>query len=212
MFYTVYKVTNKLNGKTYIGSHKTEKLDDEYMGSGKYLKRAIEKHGLENFRKEILHVFKTPEEMFAKEAELVNEEYLTNENTYNLKVGGFGGFDYLNKNMRERVNKISSRYMKRRYKEDESFRQIRKDNAKKMNLAALGRAALNKSEDRKNHAPFLGKRHTKKSKVAIGKANALNMRGNKNPQYGKMWITNGIQNTRILKSSEIPVGWRRGRI
>ena len=34
--------------------------------------------------------------MYAKEAELVNEEFLMNENTYNLKIGGFGGFDYIN--------------------------------------------------------------------------------------------------------------------
>jgi hypothetical protein len=95
-FFTIYRITNKLNGKTYIGSHKTRILDDGYMGSGTLLKRAIKKYGVDNFEKEVLHIFGTSKEMYAKEAELVTEDHLMDGNTYNLKVGGFGGFDYLN--------------------------------------------------------------------------------------------------------------------
>jgi hypothetical protein len=95
-YYTIYKILNKIDGKIYIGSHKTKNLEDGYMGSGKYLKRAIEKYGVESFEKTILFIFETSEEMYNKEAEIVNEEFLTTQNTYNLRVGGFGGFDYVN--------------------------------------------------------------------------------------------------------------------
>lgn len=96
MFYTIYKTTNKVNGKFYIGKHQTKDLNDSYMGSGKYLKRAIAKHGVENFSKEILHIFDNEEEMNAKEAELVSEDFCIREDTYNLCRGGRGGFGYIN--------------------------------------------------------------------------------------------------------------------
>lgn len=96
MYYTVYKITNKIDGKFYIGTHKTDNLNDGYMGSGKYLNNAQQKHGLENFEKEIMFIYDNSDDMFKKEAELVDEVFLKNENTYNIKLGGFGGFDHIN--------------------------------------------------------------------------------------------------------------------
>lgn len=48
--YYVYKTINKINGKMYIGSH-YGKLNDDYLGSGLLITRAIEKHGKQNFKK-----------------------------------------------------------------------------------------------------------------------------------------------------------------
>ena len=66
MFYLIYKITNRINNKIYVGSHKTKNIDDGYMGSGKYLNRAYQKYGVENFSKEILFIFDNAKERSAK--------------------------------------------------------------------------------------------------------------------------------------------------
>jgi len=91
MFYIIYKVTNMLNGKIYIGKHETVNIEDSYLGSGIALRRAIKKHGKESFKKDTLYVFQTAQEMDDKERELVTEEFVARKDTYNLGVGGEGG-------------------------------------------------------------------------------------------------------------------------
>lgn len=97
MFYILYQTTNLVNGKTYVGKHKTADLNDSYLGSGKLLLQAIDKYGAENFSREILFVYQTEDEVNAKEAEIVTEDFCKQNDTYNLCVGGRGGFSYINR-------------------------------------------------------------------------------------------------------------------
>ncbi len=89
--YLVYKITNKINGKIYIGKHETYNIDDGYMGSGKILGIAQSKHGIENFTKEILFDYDNWDDMQNKEKELVNEHFVKRTDTYNIIIGGGGG-------------------------------------------------------------------------------------------------------------------------
>ncbi len=96
MYFYLYKITNLINNKIYIGIHKTRILNDYYMGSGKLLRRSIKKYGYDNFTKEILFFFENEEDMIKKEIELVTEDFKNRTDTYNIAVGG--GFGSKEKN------------------------------------------------------------------------------------------------------------------
>ena len=87
--YILYKTTNLVNGKYYIGV--TNDTKPYYKGSGTALYEAFRVHGRKNFKREDLETFKISEEAFAREAEVVNKAFVKDRNTYNIKVGGKGG-------------------------------------------------------------------------------------------------------------------------
>ena len=74
MFGYVYRTTNLINGKRYIGKHRSKEFDKKYYGSGKHLKSAIKKYGLENFKIEILSWCSSNEELALKEVEFIKKE------------------------------------------------------------------------------------------------------------------------------------------
>ena len=87
-YYYVYRIVNQVNGKEYIGFHSTNDLDDGYMGSGKLLKLAVEKYGIDSFKKEIIQMFDNKEDAEQLERQLVNEDYVNRDDTYNISLGG----------------------------------------------------------------------------------------------------------------------------
>ena len=88
--YTVYKITNTLNEKTYVGVHKTEYPHDSYMGSGLAIKAAIKKYGRDKFTKTIMMLTADKQEAYQYEKELTAD--FNANTTYNMKRGGVGGF------------------------------------------------------------------------------------------------------------------------
>ena len=93
MHYLIYKITHRDSGMYYIGAHKTNDINDGYMGSGKYIKLAQKHYGIENFDKEILFDFLTEDEMWKKEEELVD---FKDKMSYNMTAGGIGGWSHAN--------------------------------------------------------------------------------------------------------------------
>lgn len=198
MYYTIYKITNQIDGKVYIGSHKTRNLDDDYMGSGKYLKYAIEKYGVENFKKEVLFVYDNAKEMYDKEAEIVNEDFLATQNTYNLKVGGFGGFDYINE------RKLGAQNTKG-FRHSDKTKKILSDKflgrpitwKEKISEAKKGCVAWNRG----GRWDEFDIRHSQNFQTK-----------EKNSQFNSRWITNDIEEKKVSSTYILEEGWRFGRL
>lgn len=88
----VYKITNLVNGKIYIGKHSTDNLDDNYMGSGVVLHQAYQKYGLEHFKKEVIQFYNGGDELNQGEIFWIARFNSTDPNIgYNRTFGGDGG-------------------------------------------------------------------------------------------------------------------------
>lgn len=113
-YFLIYKITNLLNNKIYIGKHKTYNINDNYMGSGSYLRQAQKKYGIENFKKEILFECSSEEEMNQKEKDIVNQDFLKRDDVYNLKLGGDNGWEQVNKYLKANPDIVKLSHEKRK--------------------------------------------------------------------------------------------------
>lgn len=94
--YYIYEITNKINGKTYIGQrhcpeNKTPWTDTKYMGSGVYLKSAKEKYGIKNFSKEIIAICYDQKILDVLEKHYIYYFKSIGKAEYNIAPGGTGG-------------------------------------------------------------------------------------------------------------------------
>lgn len=179
----VYRITNLVNGKTYVGQHTVKRgrtiTSDTYWGSGKVLCKAFKKYGKENFKKEILISGEfLKEEIDELEKEYIKLEKLNKKAEYNLAAGGEGGdlSEFINYKSQERNSKIS-------------------------------KALKGKCNNPKGYPAFKGCHHSDETKQKMSEK-AKTRVGNKNSSFGKYWWTNGKEN---VKSEICPDGFWKGR-
>ena len=216
MKYIIYKTTNLVNNKIYIGKHKSTDINDDYLGSGKLLKRAIEKYGKEHFKKEILFECKTEQEANDLEAEIVDEEFITRLDTYNIMIGGHGGFNFVNKNLtKEQLHNRAvngRKVVSEKYSKEEKIKW-----AKKGAQTQIENKTGIFSPDFIRGCSFKGKHHTEEAKEKMRKANSINQKGKNNSGYGTCWIyiLKLKQNKKIKKEDLNPYlnkDWIKGEL
>ena len=232
--YIVYKVTNRFDGKFYIGCHSTLNTNDRYMGSGTEIKEVLKKYGRNSFVKEILFEYDSKEEMLVKEKELVTKEFCMRVDTYNRIEGGG---TYLNLGMlcvKDKegkciwVYKDDPRYLSGEFishaignqhakgliavkdKDDNKF-SVRVDDPRYLSGELVGHT---KGNPQHINTCWTGKNHKQESKEAIGRANSLIQTGSGNSQFGTCWIKKENESKKI-KKEDLDVyllqGWNKGR-
>lgn len=83
-----YIVTNITNGKKYVGMHCSESMQDDYLGSGKAIKRAVQIYGRDNFIKEILCLCDDLQQAHLNESKYIEMYDTLSPNGYNLNTTG----------------------------------------------------------------------------------------------------------------------------
>lgn len=203
----VYRTINLANDKIYVGVHCARVLDENYLGSGRQIEAAVRKYGRRSFRRDILFEYSTVEEAHAKEREIVTEEFCKRTDTYNINVGGKGGWAYVNKNGRA-LHWSASQESKslviaklsvagRRYRHTKGRKWMRRGNEER-------NVALSSTESYLQDGWTFGRSTTTPS-----------MRGRANPQYGRRWISKDGASMKVRPEDAteyLEIGWRYGRV
>jgi hypothetical protein len=208
-YHIIYKTTNLVNGKFYIGMHSTDDLNDGYMGSGKRLRYSLDKYGKENHQFEILEFCQTRKDVILREEEIVNEQFLGDPLCLNLVCGGKGGFQgadgWLGKNNSEAFSE--------KYQNDEKFKASMKAKwtAHKVKLRDEGFKFFDGTS-----YDWTGKNHSDDTKKKMRNSHLGKHTKEKNSQFGTCWICNEeLQENKKIKNEElqqwIDYGWIKGR-
>lgn len=214
-YFFIYKTTNLINGKYYIGAHTTSNLKDGYLGSGKYLRRSIRKYGKESFQCEILQFCENSEQLYSLEQKIVSEETLKDKLCMNLRPGGKGGFS-----LEEAKKGRAATDLKLKEKYGEDFRSIISksiwESKTEEEKLVIGLKIKSTYKERGLIRPsFLGKTHSEESKAKQRKAMEGKRCGNESVHYGTTWITKNGVNKKIKKElleEFYKLGWIKGRV
>ena len=114
----VYITENLRTGKKYVGSHTTNDLNDNYLGSGQALKLSIKKYGKNNFKRTTLKECETILEARDLEAYYIKEYNTLSPNGYNISPKG-GILFGLSCHSEETKNKIGLKSKKRLESQEE---------------------------------------------------------------------------------------------
>jgi len=222
MYGYIYKTTNLINGKIYIGQKKSEKfLGINYLGSGKRLWEAINKYGKDKFIVELVEEIDEEKLMDVREIYWIAYYNSTNKNIgYNLSEGGNvnrtlrgenNGFygKHHSEESRRIMSQNNARFMLGKHHSQETKLKIGLGNKGKI-ISEDTKKKLSENAANNPNYGMRGKHLSEESKKKISDAN----KGKSKPFRGMVYITNDITSIRVNKEhldDYLNNGWRLGR-
>lgn len=179
----IYITTNKINNKKYIGQKTFGRSWKEYLGSGTYLKKDIQKYGRENFEREIVFLCKDIESLNEQERMFIKKfDAIRNPNFYNVGVGGnnsvgYSSWDSLPKEEKERLRELFR--IKNTGKGNPFYGRHHSQETKNI-LREKSRSRAFGADN-----PFYGKHHSEKTLAILREKALARQSGEKNSFYGR---------------------------
>lgn len=207
-YHFIYKTTNLLNGKYYIGLHSTNNLEDGYMGYGRRLRYSINKYGKDNHKVEILEFCNDRQELYLREEEIVNLNEIAKKECMNLCIGGVSA-GFIDEEHRKKCSKAGNEAFLYKLHNDEKFRERISKETSETNKRLIKEGKLKVPT-----YDWTDKKHSEETKKKISEKKKDSGTGKTNSQYGTCWITNGTEVKKIKKEdldSWLKDGWSRGR-
>lgn len=207
--YFIYITTNLINGKKYIGKH-FGYVDDDYLGSGKLLKKAIKKYGKEAFKREIIDFSQTEEENCEKEQYYISLfDACHNDLFYNIHEGGAGGNTTEGLSLEEKLE-LSKKHSERTSGKNNPMYGIHRSDEWKTKHSYWAKNIRDNSsyrtEEFKKHMSevtsgekngMYGKHHSLETRKKMSENRKGKTTGSKNGMYGKSGA-NAINGKRII--------------
>lgn len=222
MYGYIYKTTNKINGKIYIGQkHSSKFLGNKYLGSGKRLKDAIKHYGVDAFEVSLVEEVESEDLMDEREIYWIKYYQATDSSIgYNLSEGGRVNRTLVGENnpfyhkhhteeSRKKMSMHNARNMLGKHHSEETKAKI--------GLGNRGKVVSEKTREKLSliarTAPNFGNRGKHLSEETKKKLSEIK-KGKPSKAKGKIHITNDVED-KMVPADELDnylaLGWRRGR-
>ncbi|MCK9293357.1 NUMOD3 domain-containing DNA-binding protein [archaeon] len=201
----IYKITNCINNKIYIGKRVVPDKNNTYMGSGKILLLAYNKYGIENFKKDIIEECDDRNKLNELERFWIKYYNSTNRDIgYNISSGGDGGHPFGVKLSEQHKLNIGKSLYGRKHDKDRCLnisKSLKGKHLSDIHKQNISVGLSNSEKYRLSREKLTGISLTDEHKLNISES----VKGEKNPFFGKTHSDESKQKMKDSHTIKVPL-------